>query len=177
MLTDPSNSNTHLKFYGLDHLRALAIILVFLSHYSLLSHHKPAWLDDVALFGWTGVDLFFNLSGFLIASQLFAQVKTGKLISFKNFFLKRFFRIVPAYLVVVAIYFCIPYFREKKGLVELWRFLTFTQNFGLDLSKTKAFTHSWSLCVEEHFYLALPLLLILFQKMQWLKKAYWLLLV
>ena len=165
------------KLYGLDHLRALAIILVFLSHYSLLSHHKPEWLDDVARFGWTGVDLFFCLSGFLIASQLFAQVKQGPAISFKTFFLKRFFRIIPAYLAVVAIYFTIPYFREKKGLADLWRFLTFTQNFGLDLSKTKAFTHSWSLCVEEHFYLALPIILILFQKLKAIKNAWWLLLM
>ncbi|RYD76444.1 MAG: acyltransferase [Sphingobacteriales bacterium] len=164
------------KFYGLDHLRALAIILVLLSHYNLLSHHKPDWLADVALFGWTGVDLFFCLSGFLISSQLFAQIKQGQPISFKTFFLKRFFRIIPAYLAVVAIYFTIPYFREKKGLADLWRFLTFTQNFGLDLSKTKAFTHSWSLCVEEHFYLALPLILIFFQKINGIKKAYWLLL-
>ncbi|RYY63900.1 MAG: acyltransferase [Chitinophagaceae bacterium] len=163
----------HQKFYGLDHLRALAIILVFLSHYDMLGLNNPAWLEKVALFGWTGVDLFFNLSGFLIASQLFAQIKQGQLISFKTFFLKRFFRIVPAYLAIVAVYFCIPYFREKKGLADLWRFLTFTQNFGLDLSKTRAFTHSWSLCVEEHFYLALPLLLILFQKLQWLKKGWW----
>lgn len=132
---------------------------------------------DFANFGWTGVDLFFVLSGFLIASQLFEQVKQGQAISFKIFFVKRFFRIIPAYLAVVVIYFCIPYFHEKKGLVELWRFLTFTQNFGLDLSKTKAFTHSWSLCVEEHFYLALPLLLIGFQKLQLLKKAWCLLII
>ncbi|MBC7934459.1 MAG: acyltransferase [Rhizobacter sp.] len=169
--------NQPFKFHGLDHLRALAIILVFLSHYNLLSHHKPTWLEDVAKFGWTGVDLFFVLSGFLISSQLFAQIKQGQAISLKTFFLKRFFRIIPAYLVVVAIYFTIPFFREKKGLAELWRFLTFTQNFGLDLSKTKAFTHSWSLCVEEHFYLVLPILLILLQKLQGFKKAYWLLII
>lgn len=140
-------------------------------------HDQPGWLEDAARFGWTGVDLFFCLSGFLIASQLFVQIKAGQTIAFKPFFLKRFFRIVPAYLVVVAIYFCFPYFREKRGLTDLWRFLTFTQNFGLDLSKTKAFTHSWSLCVEEHFYLALPILLIAAQKLQWLKKAAWLLLI
>ena len=169
------HNNHPLKLYGLDHLRALAIILVFLSHYSLLSHNKPGWLDDVAKFGWTGVDLFFVLSGFLISSQLFAQVKEQQPISFKTFFLKRFFRIIPAYLAVLAIYFTIPYFHEKKGLAEGWRYLTFTQNFGLNLRETRAFSHSWSLCVEEHFYLALPLILLLFQKLQWLKKAGWLL--
>lgn len=80
----------HKKFYGLDHLRALAICAVFLYHYAILSKGKPEWLPDFAEFGWTGVDLFFVLSGFLISLQLFAQIKKGELISFKIFFLKGF---------------------------------------------------------------------------------------
>jgi peptidoglycan/LPS O-acetylase OafA/YrhL len=70
-------------------------------------------LPKVASFGWTGVDLFFFLSGFLISSQLFAQIKQGQNISFKQFFLKRVFRIIPAFLVTVGLYFCFPFFREK----------------------------------------------------------------
>lgn len=92
------------KFYGLDSLRTLAISFVFFFHYFILSGRQPAWLPDAAKFGWTGVDLFFVLSGFLISSQLFAQIKQGKYISFKQFFLKRFFRIVPAFLVTVGLY-------------------------------------------------------------------------
>ena len=167
--------NNHQKFYGLDHLRALAIILVFLSHYVLLSGQQPEWLNDISGFGWTGVDLFFVLSGFLISSQLFTQIKNGCIISFKQFFLKRFFRIIPAFLVTVLIYFCIPSFREKESLPPLWRFLTFTQNFGLDLRENRTFSHCWSLCVEEHFYLLLPFTLIIFQKSKMIHKAYWLL--
>jgi peptidoglycan/LPS O-acetylase OafA/YrhL len=166
------NTPPQQKLHGLDHLRALAITFVFLFHYYILSGGQPNWLPDVASFGWTGVDLFFVLSGFLIASQLFAQEKQGQLISFKQFFLKRFFRIIPAYAVTVAVYFCIPFFREKKSLPHLWKFATFTQNFGLNLKDNGAFSHCWSLCVEEHFYLFLPLILIFLQTFKLTKRSY-----
>src|SRR5580704_8318116 len=146
------------KLYGLDLLRALAITLVLFFHYQIFGH--PHWIETFGKFGWTGVDLFFVLSGYLIASQLFVKMATGKKISFPEFFLKRFFRIIPAYLAVLTIYFCFPAFREREALSPLWRFLTFTQNFGLDLSIHGTFSHSWSLCIEEQFYLLLPLILI-----------------
>ena len=146
------------KLAGLDHLRALAIVLVLLYHYRLFGH--PEWLDGFGKFGWTGVDLFFVLSGYLISSQLFAKMAEGSKASFKDFFIRRFFRIIPAYLTVVTIYFLVPAFREREALSPLWRFLTFTQNFGLDLAKHGAFSHAWSLCIEEQFYLLLPLVLI-----------------
>lgn len=163
------------KLYGLDHLRTLAIILVFFFHYYIVSDGQPEWLPNVASFGWTGVDLFFVLSGFLISSQLFTQIKQGQVISFKTFFIKRFFRIVPAFLVTVAIYFCFPGFREKEALPSLWKFLTFTQNLGLDIKDFGTFSHCWSLCVEEHFYLLLPIILIVLQKSKLFSKSYWLL--
>lgn len=169
------NPETQQKLYGLDHLRALAIFFVFLFHYFILSGGQPAWLPDVARFGWTGVDLFFVLSGFLIASQLFAGIRQGQTVSFRQFFLKRFFRIVPAFLVTVALYFCLPFFREKQHLPPLWKFLTFTQNLGLNLKDEGAFSHAWSLCVEEHFYLFLPLILIGLQAIRQVKRGYWLL--
>jgi len=167
--------NIHKKLYGLDHLRALAIILVFFFHYFIVSGGQPEWLPTVASFGWTGVDLFFVLSGFLISSQLFAQIKQGQLISFKQFFLKRFFRIVPAYLVTVGIYFCFPFFRERQSLPPIWKFLTFTQNLGLDIQNFGTFSHAWSLCVEEHFYLFLPIILIFLKTSKLFLKSYWLL--
>ncbi len=161
--------------YGLDHLRAFAISFVFLFHYQILSGGEPSGIAAFAQFGWTGVDLFFVLSGFLISSQLFRQIKEGHIISFRTFFLKRFFRIIPAYLVVVGIYFIVPLFREREALPALWKFLTFTQNFGLDLKMTGTFSHAWSLCVEEQFYLALPLTLIALQRSHLFKRSYWLL--
>ena len=169
--------NNQQKLYGLDHLRALAILFVFLFHYYILSGGKPEWLPGFASFGWTGVDLFFVLSGFLISSQLFAQIKQGQNISFKQFFIKRFFRIIPAYLVTLGLYFCIPIFREKESLPPIWKFLTFTQNLGLNLKDFGTFSHAWSLCVEEHFYLFLPIILIFLQFSKLIKKSYWLLIV
>lgn len=126
----------------------------------------------MAKFGWTGVDLFFVLSGFLISTQLFEHIKQGRTISFKVFFLKRFFRIFPAFLVTVGFYFCLPFFREKESLPPLWKFLTFTQNLGLNLKDFGTFSHAWSLCVEEHFYFLLPILLIILQLTKLIKKSY-----
>lgn len=140
---------------GLDHLRALAISLVLLFHYRIFPH--PEWLTEVGRFGWTGVDLFFVLSGYLISAQLFREIAQRGGISLKTYFIKRTFRILPAYWAVLALYFLVPAFREREALPPLWKFLTFTQNFGLDLQSGGTFSHAWSLCVEEQFYLLLPL--------------------
>lgn len=157
------------KLAGLDHLRALAILLVFFFHYSAMFAH-PAWLENIARVGWTGVDLFFVLSGYLIAGQLFQKVDSGKNISLKEFYTKRFFRIIPAYLLVVAVYFTLPSFHEKEALPPLWKFLSFTQNFGLNPKDYGTFSHAWSLCVEEQFYLLFPLVLL---GMLYYKKGRW----
>lgn len=163
------------RFHGLDHLRALAIGLVFFSHYRQGMYGQPEWTKEVGRFGWTGVDLFFVLSGFLIASQLFGWIRETGTFSFREFFLRRFFRIVPVYLVVLAIYVFVPAVRERAGLAPAWKFLTFTLNFGQDLRVAGAFSHVWSLCVEEHFYLVLPLLSLLLLRLGWFRKAWWLL--
>jgi peptidoglycan/LPS O-acetylase OafA/YrhL len=176
-VTAKSDLGIHKKLYGLDHLRALAIIVVFFFHYFIVTRGQPQWLPNVASFGWTGVDLFFVLSGFLISSQLFYQIKQEQLISFRIFFIKRFFRIVPAFLVTVGIYYCFPAFRERESLPPLWKVLTFTQNLGLDVKDFGTFSHGWSLCVEEHFYLFLPAVLIFLQKSKLFAKSYWLLIL
>jgi len=153
----PTNT-TEKRFAGLDHLRALAILLVFIYHFGLFGH--PAWVETVGGFGWTGVDLFFVLSGYLIGGQLLGRVAQGRPLALGEFYFKRLLRIVPAYLAVLAVYFAIPAFKERSELPPLWRFLTFTQNFGLDAHTSGAFSHAWSLCVEEQFYLLLPLILL-----------------
>jgi peptidoglycan/LPS O-acetylase OafA/YrhL len=145
------------KLHGLGHLRTFAIALVFLFHYPT-PDNLPDWLWDLKDFGWIGVDLFFVLSGFLIGRQIFLELKAKQQISLKSFFIKRFFRIIPVYLVVVAIYFLVPVFRERESLPALWRFLTFTQNIGLNPSLNGTFSHAWSLCIEEQFYLFFPLI-------------------
>ena len=146
-----SNSN---RLHGLDHLRAIAIILVMVFHYG---RGIPSWLEPIKQIGWTGVDLFFVLSGYLIGFQLLKEYKDTSSIDFIQFYYKRFFRIIPAYIAVLILYFSIGNLREGSGLPPLWRFLTFTQNFGLDSQTQKSFSHAWSLCVEEQFYLLLPI--------------------
>ncbi|WP_045499015.1 acyltransferase family protein [Chryseobacterium sp. StRB126] len=146
------------RLYGLDHLRTLAIVLVLLFHYRAFKH--PEWIDTVGKFGWTGVDLFFVLSGFLISGQLFQEISRKGSISLKTFYIKRFFRIIPTYLFTLFLYFTIPFFREREALPPLWKFVTFTQNYGLDVINQGTFSHAWSLCIEEQFYLVLPLFLL-----------------
>lgn len=163
------------RLNGLDHLRALAIMMVFLYHYQLPFWGFPEWVPTVAKFGWTGVDLFFVLSGFLISSQLFQQIKETQTISLKDFFVKRLFRILPAFWVVVLIYCCIPFFHEREALPSVWKFLTFTQNFGVNINDFGTFSHAWSLCVEEHFYFLLPLILIILVYTGLFKNSLWLL--
>jgi len=109
--------------------------------------------------GWMGVDLFFALSGFLIGSQVFTPLAAGKRVGLTDFYLRRSFRTLPAFLVVLIIYAVWPSLRETKGMMSLWRFLTYTMNLWNDPSRA-AFSHAWSLCVEEQFYLLFPALTI-----------------
>ncbi len=140
---------------GLDLLRALAIVLVVLYHAGLFGFVLPY---DLQRFGWIGVDLFFVLSGYLIAGQLLAMLARGKSPNVGRFYWRRALRILPAFLVIVAICVFLPSLREYPVMPPVWKFLTFTQNLGLRGGTT--FSHAWSLCIESQFYLLLPLLLL-----------------
>ncbi|MFL5353208.1 acyltransferase family protein [Archangium sp.] len=138
---------------GLDTLRALAILLVLCFHYP--REGAPAWFAQLARFGWTGVDLFFVLSGFLIGRQLLAPLAAGERPQWGTFCLRRLLRVLPAYWGVLAIYAFLPDAREQDSMAPLSSFLVFTQNLALEGG---AFSHAWSLCIEEQFYVVLPLL-------------------
>lgn len=127
-------------------------------HYMVYVSGKPTFglLSEI---GWVGVDLFFVLSGDLIGNQIFSSMVNQRIFSVKTFYYRRLLRTLPNYLFILGIYFLIPNFREKKILPPLWKFLTFTQNF--DLNVGTAFSHAWSLCIEEQFYLILPVLTLL----------------
>ncbi len=142
---------------GLDTLRAAAITLVFLFHYRVFVGHRPD-LGAASVVGWVGVDLFFVLSGYLIANQIFSGIARGRKLSLAAFYVRRALRTLPAFWFVLALYFIVPAIMEGHDPPPLWRFLTFTQNFGLQTGT--AFSHAWSLCIEEQFYLVLPLIVV-----------------
>jgi peptidoglycan/LPS O-acetylase OafA/YrhL len=154
---------------GLDTLRAIAILLVFLSHEAFRSHSST--LGVLADAGWIGVDLFFVLSGYLIANQVLAGVNRGEQLSLAAFYARRAFRTWPAYWVVLACYFLFPSWMGGNTPPPLWRFLTFTQNFNLPTGT--AFSHAWSLCVEEQFYLVLPLAVLVGLKFGRRRRQIW----
>lgn len=155
---------------GLDLMRGIAILWVMLFHFRFMIT-LPHILHWPSHYGWMGVDLFFVLSGYLIGSQLMRPYLKGSAPSLTGFYFRRAFRILPAYLTVLAAYFVIPGFREAPGISPVWQFLTFTENFRINYAVDHAFSHVWSLCVEEHFYLVLPLLILLFMRRSRLGKA------
>jgi peptidoglycan/LPS O-acetylase OafA/YrhL len=141
---------------GLDLIRAVAITWVLIYHGSLFGMtSQDHWL---VANGWMGVDLFFVLSGFLIAGQLLRPWAHGSAPTYARFFGRRLLRTLPAYLAVVGMYFLVPGLRERAPMAPLWQFLTFSENWLFDYSThgLKAFSHVWSLCVEEQFYLVFP---------------------
>lgn len=143
---------------GPDILRAAAVLLVMAWHLPKAARAGP--LAMLQPYGWLGVDVFFVLSGYLIGRQLLAAAARDGGIDLPDFYRRRALRILPAYLVVLAAYAALPFVHEARGMAPLWRFLTFTMNFGLDYGRAGTFTSAWSLCVEEHFYLVLPLLVL-----------------
>jgi len=130
------------------------VLAVIIAHYFGEVGHGFAALT----FGWVGVDLFFVLSGYLIANQLFAGVARGRAVSLPRFYARRALRTLPVFWVVLAAYVLFPAALGGRTPPPLWRFLTFTQNIGLQAGT--AFSHAWSLCVEEQFYLVLPVVLV-----------------
>jgi len=142
---------------GLDTLRAIAIVWVMLFH-SVYVGGLGAGFGWLERSGWMGVDLFFVLSGYLIGSQVLKSLKVTGGIDFADFYRRRGVRILPAFLVVFAIYALLPGWRETPGMQPLWQFPSFTFNLLFDASDNYAFSHVWSLCVEEHFYLVFPFL-------------------
>src|SRR5438309_4471387 len=148
---------------GLDLLRALAIIVVVIYHAGIMGFPIPG---RVHRWGWIGVDLFFVLSGYLIGGQLMSAARSrthselacNQPINLKRFFARRALRIMPAYFVILAIYIFLPSWREYPEMYPWWKFLLSIQNIGLHGGT--AFSHAWSLAVEDQFYLCLPFILL-----------------
>lgn len=120
--------------------------------------------------GWSGVDLFFVLSGFLIGGILIDARESENYL--RVFYARRFFRIVPLYLVFLSFSFAIILIAQHgylqsvfcHDLLPRWSYLSFIQN--LFMAKGRTFgsvglSVTWSLAVEEQFYLTLPLMILL----------------
>lgn len=150
-----------MRLKELDVLRAIAILLVLGRH--LRPCPRGGWPWPIEEFfavwnrcGWAGVDLFFVLSGFLISGLLFREYLAYRSISFGRFFMRRGFKIYPAfytYLLASALMKLLLGRPAEPAVLLSEGF--FVQNYGPAIQN-----HTWSLAVEEHFYLLLPLTLL-----------------
>ncbi|HLY99234.1 MAG TPA: acyltransferase [Candidatus Angelobacter sp.] len=135
----------------LDVLRCIAVLLVLLRHSGMNLRFARA--------GWAGVDLFFVLSGFLISGLLFSEYKQHGSISFRRFFIRRGFKIYPAFYVFLLVTFLVEYSPLGHTRQSGWQFLSeilYVQNYSYGV-----WPHTWSLAVEEHFYILLPVFFML----------------
>ncbi|MDY7536866.1 acyltransferase [Undibacterium sp. RTI2.2] len=162
------------RINGLDTLRAIAILLVFMYHYMVFVSHEASF-GSLSQIGWAGVDLFFVLSGYLIGNQIFSAMQSGHSFSLKMFYIRRALRTLPNFYVILAVYLLFPLAVGGNPVTPLWKFLSFTQNF--NLRPGSAFSHAWSLCVEEQFYLLLPAIALLVHRLRKSLKAGWILLI
>ena len=146
---------------GLDGLRGLAVIAVVLYHFF------PSLLPG----GYLGVDLFFVLSGFLITSLLVREFRTSGTISLKDFWVRRFRRILPAAVSVLVMCTALvawiggdlavglrQQFLGTLFFVNNWTQIATSQSYFAD-NEIQVFAHYWSLAVEEQFYVIWPLLI------------------
>jgi peptidoglycan/LPS O-acetylase OafA/YrhL len=155
----------------LDGLRGMAILLVLVGHYFAVPGTGAASLLNGYWFrlGWTGVDLFFVLSGFLIGGILLEVRDSPNY--FKTFYARRFFRIVPLYYAWILIYIVLSivgrtFLMARVGSmqridVSIVAHFLFLQNFRDFLKSAVSFwwfSSTWSLAAEEQFYLVPPLL-------------------
>jgi peptidoglycan/LPS O-acetylase OafA/YrhL len=169
------------RFLVLDGIRGLAILLVMQFHFWDLMFgilgRQPTERIDIELkkaigVGWSGVDLFFVLSGFLITGILYDARHSNRY--FSSFYARRFLRIFPlyyAYLIIVIL--ILPHFPEyTRGLQinELkdvqWSYWTYFVNVAgsvkqFDTQVPIAHSQFWSLAVEEQFYLVWPAVVLL----------------
>ena len=141
---------------ALDGLRALAVALTIFYHAEV----------PIAWGGYLGVDMFFVLSGFLITTLLLEEIRDTGTISLKNFYVRRALRLYPALLMMLAVdALCLPLFPgtgwdfSKEAPVAGLYLTDYAIGLGFMPILTLV-THTWSLAVEEHFYILWPLALL-----------------
>jgi peptidoglycan/LPS O-acetylase OafA/YrhL len=154
----------------LDGVRAIAALMVMFFHFFQLlitNDSTLLLLKKYAIFGQTGVSLFFVLSGFLITRILLATKETPGY--FSNFYIRRALRIFPLYyFALLLFYFIVPQLTGQEmlsGSGPRFYYWTYLQNFAMTFKwPSQGPLHFWSLAVEEHFYLFWPLLIYFLSK-------------
>ena len=152
----------------LDGVRGLAILLVILFHSSYIP--RLHWIDKlwhgISYSGWFGVDLFFVLSGFLITEILIREKNSEGF--FINFYARRFLRIFPLYyLFLVLSFFVLP--QPVQSGFAYWIFLSNIIIGRLGFYQSPVLDVTWSLSVEEQFYLIWPFLILMFEAKKMVK--------
>jgi peptidoglycan/LPS O-acetylase OafA/YrhL len=161
--------NSASRIPALDGLRGIAILLVLLFHAIFQLQPATPWIKQWLAAGrlaWSGVDLFFVLSGFLIGGILLDERSSPRY--FATFYIRRAFRILPLYYLALALFSLrfLPLqqvfghaFKLSPNPVPWISYLTFTQNIAMALVGglgAVPMAATWSLAVEEQFYLTIP---------------------
>lgn len=160
-------SNPKSYIPALQGMRGIAVSLVLMTHCIIPPPGDGiAWvIRNLTSIGWVGVDLFFALSGYLITRALLHT--KGHAHYYRNFFARRFLRIVPLYAATLAVIFILSPTMADLTTGEIWPFLTYTSNtralfYRLGWISTRSgyplLAHTWSLAIEVHFYALFPLL-------------------
>ena len=158
------------RVFGLDLVRALAILLVLVAHASFMFLPLTHRLEAVWMLGHLGVELFFVLSGFLIGAILAKQAE-GAHIAVGRFWVRRWLRTLPNYYLFLAINISLARWTEGTW-PHAAPYAVFLQN--LAWPQPLFFIESWSLAVEEIFYLLAPLLVLVFARASRRVDARWL---
>lgn len=150
------------RIFGLDIMRALAIMLVVVSHTLWIVPNSKGFIPDIlSLAGVLGVEIFFVLSGFLIGRivlKLFIQ-DDFSFKKIKYFWIRRWFRTLPNYYLILLVNIIIAISLGTELQENIWRYFFFLQNFAWEMPLF--FSESWSLPIEEFAYIVGPLLLYL----------------
>jgi peptidoglycan/LPS O-acetylase OafA/YrhL len=150
------------RVFGLDFIRAAAIALVLIAHGFEFINPYVSNNQYTHFAGVLGVELFFVLSGFLIGAILIKTFNKEERFTFrslKDFWVRRWFRTLPLYYLVLLLNFVLAWLLLKELSFD-WRFLIFSQN--VVSLHPHTFDEAWSLSVEEWFYISFPFLLLAF---------------
>jgi peptidoglycan/LPS O-acetylase OafA/YrhL len=159
----------------LDGLRFVAIGWVFLFHLNgylivkssnLYNFAQPYWLEQIAVVGFHGVELFFVISGFILGLPFAAhQLKGAKKVSMRQYYLRRLTRLEPPYIVAALLFFALAIFSQGQRFLDLYQHVAASLVYQHDLifgTMSPIISVAWSLEIEVQFYLLVPLLALLF---------------